>query len=389
MRIAIVCPEFPPHTVGGGGTVVEHVAHSLAKDNLVDVVFGSWNNDDVKSRGNPTVTPASLIRFPGTPASLLTSMPPTPRGLLSIFSELRRKPSIAHLHGIGHPIVDIAAMICNALGISYIYVCHGLPLASNPHPGPTRLLYRSYQWLIGLRTLKEARYVIAISKRVANSLELMGIEPAKIRICYHTPKTETIHRESVSFRDLAHIPPSKKIVLFIGSISYRKGADLAIEIASSLLRLRSDFLLCMIGQDGGMMREILRKTQELQITDHVKILGRVAPSVRDSALEACDVVLFPSRDEPYGLVPLEAIGQGKPVLVSTHSGVAELLKSSELLFDPLQTELAARKVNEILENPRLAKKLVNEASESIQSIPREESESVYEELSLKSSVTLS
>jgi glycosyltransferase involved in cell wall biosynthesis len=389
VKIAIISPEFPPYNVGGGGIVIDQLARLLAQHNSVNVIFGAWNAVNTSTGGNPILTPVRLMHFPGVSPSLTTSMPPSPHGLLTILRELRRNPDVAHLHGVGHPMVDIAAICCQILGIDYIFTCHGLPLASNPHQPQIRVLYRAYEQLIGLRTLKHATFVIAVSHRIARSLELMGIAPRKIRVSYLVPKVKAIPSVGVSFRDLNQIPAERKIILFIGSISHRKGADLAIQIASTLLSLRRDFVLCLIGQDGGIMNEILCKTRELHITQYVKIMGRVTSSVRDSALETCDLVLFPSRDEPYGLVPLEAIAHRKPVLVSMHSGVAELLKSSKLIFDPYQIESAARTINEILENPGMTEGLVNEASKSIESISAEESEAVYEELSRKSSVTSS
>ena len=132
-----------------------------------------------------------------------------------------------------------------------------------------------------------------------------------------------------------------------------------------------------------MLQELRRKSREFHLEEHVTILGRVDSSVKDSALEACDLVLFPSRDEPYGLVPLEALAYGKPVLVSLHSGVAELLENSTLTFDPGQTQLAAQRINEILDKPGLANQLVKEASELIKSVPVEKTDAVYEELSMK------
>jgi len=384
LRIAIISPECPPYTVGGGGVVVEQIAQSLALRNDVEVLFGSWNSNTGVTHGNPALTPIPLLHFPGTPAILITSMPPTPRGLLTLFRELiRGKPDVAHLHGIGHPMIDFAAFLCHRFHISYIFVCHGIPLASNPHNLSLRLLYRAYDQLITLRTLRHATFIVAISNRVANGLQRMGVQPEKIRISYHIPRRERTQKTGLSFRDFAQIPPHKKIILFIGSISHRKGADLALKTALDLRLLRSDFVFCLIGPDGGMLQEARRKTRELNLGQYVRILGYVDSSVRDSALEACDIVFFPSRDEPYGLVPLEAISHGKPVLVSANSGVAELLKDSGLLFDPEQTRVAAQRINEILDAPELADRLVRTASKAIEAIPAEETTEEYEDLSTR------
>ncbi len=367
--------------------MVQQVARSLARRNSVDMLFGSWSSDHAVSEANQKLMPVPLLHFCRAPTSLTTSMPPTPRGFTIILNELMlRRPNVVHLHGVGHPIVDIAAIFCQRLGISYIIICHGLPLASNPHGLFLRLFYRAYEQLVGSRTLKGATFVIAVSNRVAKSLELKGIPREKIRVSYHIPSFESSPTTGMRFREVAQIPQDRKIILFLGSISYRKGADLALETARKLLGLRRDFVLCLVGSDGGMVQHLKRKIHELRLDEHVIILGHVDSSVRDSALEACDLVLFPSRDEPYGIVPLEAIAHEKPVLVSRCSGVAELLKDSGLLFDADKTELAAERINDILETPELARRLVKQASTFIGSVPVANAEELYEELSTRSSV---
>src|SRR5207245_138199 len=102
-----------------------------------------------------------------------------------------------------------------------------------------------------------------------------GIPREKIRVSYHIPSFESSPTTGMRFREVAQIPQDRKIILFLGSISYRKGADLALDTARKLLGLRRDFVLCLVGSDGGMVQHLKRKIHELRLDEHVIILGHV------------------------------------------------------------------------------------------------------------------
>ena len=383
LRIMIVTPEYPPEETGGGGVVVERVAAELSKYHEVVVIYGSrTHRRALRLRANLELKPVLLLRSPLADVGIERNLPPTIQGTIGILGAISRfRPDIVHLHGVGHPMVDMTGTFCRALRIPYISICHGIPLSAE-RPGPLlKWLYRFYERFLGLPTVARARSVIAVSRRVQLMLEQKGIDPSRIQIAYPVLRTGTQLRAS-DFRARFAIPATSKIILCLGSLAYRKGQDLALQVAKQLMEVRDDFILCFVGNDEGLRTQLEETVQESGLSKHVAILGRLDPELKESALQECSLVLVPSRDEAFGLVPLEATDHNKPVLISRNAGIVELVKAPELVFDPLDSKSTARRVSSILDDSSLGKDFVELARKSIGDDCWERTISVYENLSL-------
>ncbi|OLD01363.1 MAG: hypothetical protein AUJ07_11450 [Crenarchaeota archaeon 13_1_40CM_3_53_5] len=385
MRIAIVSPEFPPETGGGGGVVVEQLARELSNRHHVLVLFGSRTNlKPSKPKPSLELKPISLVPSSKSNSRIERNLPPTIKGAVSIASALSHfHPDIVHLHGIGHIMVDTAGVACRILGIPYISIVHGVPLTANSSSRRLRWAYRAYDKLVGFSILKSATNIIAVSNRVVRTLESKGIELSKIHLAYPILPIQ-IQPISVSFGTRFSISHNTKIILCIGSLAYRKGTDLALEAASRLLEGRNDFVFCLIGNDEGFRQYIETRVVQLGLSSHVRLLGRLTQALKEAALQECSLVMVPSRDEPFGLVPLEAIAHNKPVLISLHSGISELIRVPQFIFDPLDSKSAADKIENILNNPAHVARLLELARNSIKQDSWAETVSLYENMSLSS-----
>jgi glycosyltransferase involved in cell wall biosynthesis len=278
-------------------------------------------------------------------------------------------------------MVDMTGAVCRALGIPYISICHGIPLSAERPNILLKWAYRLYERFLGLPVIAGASNVIAVSMRVQTILEQKGISSSRIRVAYPVLRIE--RQPSIrDFRVKFAIPTSSKIILCLGGLAYRKGQDLALQVANELVKKRNDFVLCLIGNDEGLRRQLQKTVQESGLSKHVAILGRLDPQLKESALQECSLVLVPSRDEPFGLVPLEAIAHNKPVLISYNAGIVELVKAPDLTFDPLDSESAAKKVDLILDDPSLGRSFVELARRSVVGDYWARTISVYEDLSL-------
>ena len=383
LRIMIVTPEYPPEETGGGGVVVEHVAKELSKYHEVVVIYGSrTHRRTVRLSANLELKPVLLLRSPVANVGIERNLPPTIQGTMAILGAITRfRPDVVHLHGLGHPMVDMTGTFCRTLRIPYISICHGIPLSAE-RPGTfLKWFYRFYERFLGLPTVAGARDVIAVSRRVQVMLQQKGMDLSRIQIGY--PVLRRGRQPSASnFRASFAIPTTAKIILCLGSLAYRKGQDLALQVAKQLLETRDDFTLCFIGRDEGLRTQLEETVQEAGLSKHVAILGRLDPELKESALQECSLVLVPSRDEAFGLVPLEAIEHDKPVLISRYAGIVELVKAPELVFDPLDSKSTARRVSSILDDSSLSKDFVELARKSIADDCWENTISVYENLSL-------
>ena len=106
--------------------------------------------------------------------------------------------------------------------------------------------------------------------------------------------------------------------LFVGRMTVQKGADLLLEAIPSVLADFPDAKFFFVG-DGYMRAGLEHRAWELDVQHACRFLGYIPESELVSCYKACDVVCIPSRNEPFGIVALEAWAAGKPIVV-THNG---------------------------------------------------------------------
>jgi glycogen synthase len=137
-------------------------------------------------------------------------------------------------------------------------------------------------------------------------------------------------------------------LLCVGRIDPRKGIDLAID---ALRSLPNEASLVVVGQgDAAHLTELRRLAGEPGLAGRVTFTSSARDRLQELYADA-DAVVFPVRwDEPWGLVPLEAMAVGTPVIASGRGGSAEYLRDREncLLFDPdAGPEALAARVREL------------------------------------------
>lgn len=118
-----------------------------------------------------------------------------------------------------------------------------------------------------------------------------------------------------------------KIVLFLGRVTLQKGPDYFIEVAKKVLVYEPATKFVIAG-DGDMLPRIINKAAELGIADKVIFTGALNGDDVHRAFKTADVYVMPSVSEPFGLVALESLKNGTPVIISKQSGVAEVLKNA-------------------------------------------------------------
>jgi len=185
--------------------------------------------------------------------------------------------------------------------------------AADPQFGILRMLYhriliRQYQ----AASFRAANVITAVSAFTARSLENTP-HAAKLRIIYNWVDLE-------KFKPSLHLPEPRKIfqLLFVGNLSYRKGADL---LPAIMRELGSEFRLSVIAG--------ARNGEEANFPPNMTLLGRVSDDELVAAYQQCDALLFPSRWEGFGYTALEAMACGKPVITSDASALPEVVRAEE------------------------------------------------------------
>lgn len=120
------------------------------------------------------------------------------------------------------------------------------------------------------------------------------------------------------------IGPLDPTVLFMGRLSVQKGPDLLIEAIPGLLRHYSHAKFIIAGE-GHMRPGLERRAHELGIAHAIRWFGRLSPGEQMDMFRACDAVCVPSRNEPFGIIVLEAWAARKPVVASQIGGPGEFV----------------------------------------------------------------
>jgi glycosyltransferase involved in cell wall biosynthesis len=120
------------------------------------------------------------------------------------------------------------------------------------------------------------------------------------------------------------IGPMDPTVLFMGRLSVQKGPDLLVEAIPGLLRFYPQAKFIIAGE-GHMRGDLERRAGQLGVSHAVRWFGRLSTAEQVDMFRACDVVCVPSRNEPFGIIVLEAWAAGKPVVASQIGGPGEFV----------------------------------------------------------------
>ena len=125
-------------------------------------------------------------------------------------------------------------------------------------------------------------------------------------------------------RRMYDIGPLDPLVLFVGRMVYQKGPDLLVEAIPHILKFHPNAKFVFVG-DGDMRWGIEEKARSMGISQATRCLGYNNGWRLTDLYKAADVVCVPSRNEPFGIVILEAWSAGKPVVASANGGPGEII----------------------------------------------------------------
>jgi len=170
---------------------------------------------------------------------------------------------------------------------------------------------------------------------------------------YEIPDERTL--PSSSEVQEAPIAPQRPVFLFVGHVIPRKGLPLLLE-ACAILQSRGyeGYTLQVVG-DGLQQQELESFCQEHHLSDRVQWLGRIPFDQIRSYFDYADVFVFPTLEDTWGVVTLEAMLLGKPILCSKGAGTSELVIDDEngYVFTPDDPDKLADLMQKFLDEPNL------------------------------------
>ncbi|MGI8827577.1 MAG: glycosyltransferase family 4 protein [Chloroflexota bacterium] len=345
MRVAFITQEYPPHIVGGAGAYAHGLVSSLCELGI-DVTVFTVAGADV---GSPTCVPVSEAS-----SGALSFWRRLPKALLQT---VWMQGEFDVIHGNG--IADLSVMRHHMQAARIVTVHHVTRCLVRP--GITGLLARcrDIRGETGLVPLVEG-HVMRRADRVIADTEMTRTEAISWCRVKETC-VETVHIgvripgpvSSVAVSDIRSelCLKGERLVLAVGRLEYRKGVDILIRAWARLAPGQVPYRLVLAGDGDAAAYQTL--AQSLGVSDYVSFLGRVDPCQIEALYDACDLFVLPSRNEGFGLVAVEAMSHGKPVIM-THTGVAMdgiVGPENGAVVPAADVEGLASAISRLLENP--------------------------------------
>jgi glycogen synthase len=362
MRVAMLAWEYPPLVIGGIAVHVDGLARALVRAGH-EVVVLSLHHAELGESGMPDDTVVDGVRvlradtsLPWLPPDdLVAQMASANHQLTQLIARLGSwRPDVIH----GHDWL-VAWAADNAS------VLWGVPLVATVHatergrhggflPAGTPAAINSIEWWLTYRAAEVITCSRFMSHEVIDGFELPahkvhlvpnGIDPAAWAPADGPPRER------------------EPLVLAWGRIQYEKGFQVLIR-AMADLRHRHPELRCVIAGRGSFLPELQSQIDVEGVGDVVQLSGFVSDAaLRELAARAACVVI-PSLYEPFGIVALEGMAAGAPMVVARTGGLAETLDGTgaAAMFEPGDHDGLATRIAEVIESSPTATSMTAAAS---------------------------
>ncbi len=167
--------------------------------------------------------------------------------------------------------------------------------------------------------------VIVPSTAMAERLRDYGVTAPRHVLPTGLPASVYKPGNRARFRARHGIADERPMALFVGRVAHEKNIGFLLEAAAIAKRVHADLLLVVAGE-GPASRDLAQQARSLGLEGNVRFLGYLdRHSELPDAYAAADIFTFASRTETQGLVLLEAMAQGCPVLALSIMGTADIL----------------------------------------------------------------
>jgi rhamnosyl/mannosyltransferase len=321
---------FPPH-VGGMETHLRALCGELQQSVNVSVIVAN----DARETEEALVEGVKVTRV-GTLFDLASA--PICPGMVRKFRQA--EADLVHLH-LPNPTAILA----------YLASGHSGRLVVTYHSDIVRqkVLGKAFQPILG-RALDRCSAVITSSLNYIETSPVLSAYRERCRVIPYGIPIEQFHRYDTEAVAKIRAQYGPRMVLSVGRLIYYKGFEYLIQAMA-----RVEGRLLIVGE-GPLRADLERKTQSYKLGDRVVFLGGVQDVV--PYYHAADVFVLAStaRSEAFGIVQLEAMACGKPVVnTRLDSGVPSVSVDgvTGLTVPPAHPEALARAINLLLDDPGL------------------------------------
>lgn len=388
MRVALICYHTSPlaalgsSTAGGMNLYVRRLAEGLGRAGIAVDVF----TRRVSSRDVPVNEIGPDVRLFNLPAGPQRVVPKSKlaeytlefgKALAAVSSERRLEYDVIHSH---YWLSGLAALALRHEGQPLVHMFHTLSRvkrAYQPDSGSDDAACRD---CTELRILRAATtLVFATPAEVDDVRRLYGVRPASVALIPPGVDQEQFHPIDAELAKRIVGVQAKRVILCVGRMDRAKGFDYLLTAVGRLRRSSADALdglkVVIVGgnderRDGAAGKEVARlKTiaRNLRLGNIVGFRGVVPQDELPLYYAAADVCAVPSRYESFGMVALEAMSAGRPVVGFRSRGLEQTVVDgrSGILVQPGDSDAFADALARVLSDPTLARRLGMTARESI------------------------
>jgi glycosyltransferase involved in cell wall biosynthesis len=358
MKVVQVTPEFPPPLVGGGGYHVYNLTRELVRKGVEVTVFTFNSSKDCSLMGKNVETQfgrVKVYRFPAfsVPRTIYAIAPTL------IPSLLKEEPDIIHAHGYQFFTSDAAAIISRIKKKPLILTLHGFPR------GFSKTSHKTYFGLIGKKTLKTTKKIIAVSSRVAEEFRAIGISKERIVIIPNGVNLQEFDcmLNGDNFKKSLDVKENERLILTIGRLEEIKGFQYLIMALAKIQSEANPIKLVIAGPEFNYGQQLRKLVVETGMEDKVIFYGSINGREKLDALAAANVAVVSSTYEGFSIFLLEAMAAGKPV-IATKTGIAqELIQNGKngFLIDPSDVEDLSEKIVAVLSDNHLSSLMSRES----------------------------
>jgi glycogen(starch) synthase len=351
MRLAVLVYEYPPKIVGGLGTYAAEITRKFVLlENDVSVFTMNDDKGDLPTRqlwrGIEIHRPLHIDVSDSLPDVVAEDVRRWGRGIQffskilvynylsasKIVNELVRKEGFKYDILIAHDWLSVIAGVTakRELGLPLVFHVHSTERGRTLGNGSE--VVRSIEYRGG----QMADMVITVSNAMKGELIELGFPKGKIRVCYNGVDPDKYSPEQVDdskrreIRERYGLTDEDEMILFIGRLVMVKGVDKLIMAIPHVLQKIPNAKFVIVGL-GDMEGHLKNMVKGLKLEDAIKFRFEfVSEEERIAHYAACDLAVFPSLYEPFGIVALEAMSMERPVVVGAAgvSGMREIVLSN-------------------------------------------------------------
>ena len=328
MKIAMV-GQFPPH-VGGVGVHIHTLSKELVKQGH-EVYVITYPHKNIQDIEGIHVIGTKGLNIPGVRGLMFK------KNAKKALENLLQKEDIDIIHGhYLFPAGAAAVEVGNSHGIKTYVTAHGSDMFEVYKKQP---LMRSTI----KNVLKRADTVLAVSNALRHEIIATGVTgiSEKTKLSWNSVDVDKFSNGDDSFKT-EHNLLDKPIVMFVGNLIKRKNVESLLEAKKIA---NSDYYLVIVG-DGPLFKKLNKKVEDENIHDVIFAGSR---NDVERIIPSCDVLVLPSFSESFGLVLIEALACGKPVIGSNVGGITEIINDDVgLLVNPNKISSIARAIDNII-----------------------------------------